>query len=151
MLSHLGILRGARFSCLRIFGAFHGQLWLAGTLAGCCLRSRSIGVAHRGRGLAHATTNGSSRLYVFTTGTVRVVVNESREVKMMKLSLHGWVRGDSSLRCRSRSARFDCTVPEIDPASAVSAFGPFCRVASWCSARDAPIGRPCCAWGRDRF
>jgi len=52
-----------------IFGAFHGQLWLAGMLAGMLFafalyRRRSIGDAV----LAHATTNGLIALYVFITG-----------------------------------------------------------------------------------
>ena len=52
-----------------IFGAFHGHLWLAGTLAGMLFavalyRSRSIGDAV----LAHATTNALIALYVLVTG-----------------------------------------------------------------------------------
>jgi exosortase E/protease (VPEID-CTERM system) len=52
-----------------VFGAFHGPLWLAGTLAGMLFafafyRRRSMGDAV----LAHATTNGLIALYVFMTG-----------------------------------------------------------------------------------
>jgi exosortase E/protease (VPEID-CTERM system) len=52
-----------------IFGAFHGQLWLAGALAGMLFavalyRSRSIGDAV----LAHATTNALIAVYVLVTG-----------------------------------------------------------------------------------
>jgi exosortase E/protease (VPEID-CTERM system) len=52
-----------------IFGAFHGQRWLAGTLAGMLFalafyRRGSIGNAV----LAHATTNGLLAAYVFATG-----------------------------------------------------------------------------------
>jgi CAAX prenyl protease-like protein len=52
-----------------IFGAFHGQLWLAGTLAGMLFavalyRTRSLGDAV----LAHATTNALIAAYVFVTG-----------------------------------------------------------------------------------
>jgi exosortase E/protease (VPEID-CTERM system) len=52
-----------------IFGAFHGQLWLAGTIAGMLFavalyRTRSIGDAV----LAHATTNGLIAAYVLVTG-----------------------------------------------------------------------------------
>jgi exosortase E/protease (VPEID-CTERM system) len=52
-----------------IFGAFHGQLWLAGTLAGMLFavalyRTRSLGDAV----LAHATTNALIATYVFVTG-----------------------------------------------------------------------------------
>jgi exosortase E/protease (VPEID-CTERM system) len=52
-----------------IFGAFHGQLWLAGTLVGmlyalALYRRRSLGDAV----LAHAVTNGLIAIYVFTTG-----------------------------------------------------------------------------------
>lgn len=52
-----------------IFGAFHGQLWLAGTVAGmlyavALYRRRSLGDAV----IAHAVTNGLIAIYVFTTG-----------------------------------------------------------------------------------
>jgi exosortase E/protease (VPEID-CTERM system) len=52
-----------------VFGAFHGHLWLAGTLAGMLFafalyRSRSIGDAV----LAHATTNALIAGYVLVTG-----------------------------------------------------------------------------------
>ena len=52
-----------------LFGAFHGQFWLPGTMAGML-----FGVAlYRGKALgdavqAHATTNGLMVLYVFATG-----------------------------------------------------------------------------------
>ncbi len=51
------------------FGAFHGQLWMAGTVAGMAFafalyRRRSFGDAV----LAHATTNGLIACYVFVTG-----------------------------------------------------------------------------------
>ena len=52
-----------------LFGALHGQFWLAGTIAGML-----FGVAlYCGQGLgdavqAHATTNGLMVLYVFATG-----------------------------------------------------------------------------------
>ncbi len=52
-----------------IFGAFHGPLWLPGTMAGMAFglamyRRRSLGDAV----LAHATTNGLIVCYVFATG-----------------------------------------------------------------------------------
>jgi len=52
-----------------LFGALHGGLWLAGTLAGMSFalalyRRRSFGDAVQ----AHATTNGLIALYVFATG-----------------------------------------------------------------------------------
>jgi len=52
-----------------VFGAFHGRLWLAGTVAGLAFayalyRRRSFGDAV----LAHATTNGLIACYVFATG-----------------------------------------------------------------------------------
>jgi len=52
-----------------IFGAFHGRLWIAGTVAGMAFayalyRRRSFGDAV----LAHATTNGLIACYVFVTG-----------------------------------------------------------------------------------
>lgn len=52
-----------------VFGAFHGRLWLAGTLAGMAFayalsRRRSFGDAV----LAHGTTNGLIVCYVFATG-----------------------------------------------------------------------------------
>jgi CAAX prenyl protease-like protein len=52
-----------------LFGVFHGQLWLQGTLAGMAFaaalyRRRSLGDAV----LAHATTNGLIACYVFVTG-----------------------------------------------------------------------------------
>jgi exosortase E/protease (VPEID-CTERM system) len=52
-----------------VFGAFHGQLWLAGTLAGMLFAlamyyRRSIGDAV----VAHALTNGLIAVYVFMTG-----------------------------------------------------------------------------------
>jgi exosortase E/protease (VPEID-CTERM system) len=52
-----------------LFGAFHGQLWLQGTIAGMVFagalyRRRSLGDAV----LAHATTNGLIACYVFVTG-----------------------------------------------------------------------------------
>jgi exosortase E/protease (VPEID-CTERM system) len=68
--SHLGTFAwGAFLLSSAIFGAFHGHLWLAGTLAGMLFalalyRRRSIGDAV----LAHATTNGLIAVYVFTTG-----------------------------------------------------------------------------------
>jgi exosortase E/protease (VPEID-CTERM system) len=68
--SHLGTFAwGAFFLSSAIFGAFHGQLWVAGTLAGMLFalalyHRRSIGDAV----LAHATTNGLIAAYVFTTG-----------------------------------------------------------------------------------
>jgi len=51
------------------FGAFHGRLWLSGTVAGMAFayamyRWRSLGDAV----LAHATTNGLIACYVFATG-----------------------------------------------------------------------------------
>ena len=52
-----------------LFGAFHGRLWLAGTIAGMSFafalyRRRSFGDAVQ----AHATTNGLIALYAITTG-----------------------------------------------------------------------------------
>ena len=52
-----------------LFGALHGGLWLAGTIAGMSFalalyRRRSFGDAVQ----AHATTNGLIALYVFATG-----------------------------------------------------------------------------------
>ena len=52
-----------------LFGAFHGQLWLQGTIAGMVFagalyRKRSLADAV----LAHATTNGLIACYVFVTG-----------------------------------------------------------------------------------
>jgi exosortase E/protease (VPEID-CTERM system) len=52
-----------------LFGAFHGHLWLQGTIAGMVFagalyRRRSLGDAV----LAHATTNGLIACYVFVTG-----------------------------------------------------------------------------------
>jgi len=52
-----------------LFGALHGRLWVAGTVAGMLFavalyRRRSFGDAV----LAHATTNGLIALYVFATG-----------------------------------------------------------------------------------
>jgi len=52
-----------------LFGAFHGQLWLQGTIAGMAfgaalVHRRSLGDAV----LAHATTNGLIACYVFYTG-----------------------------------------------------------------------------------
>ena len=52
-----------------VFGAFHGPLWLPGTVAGLAFgvamyRRRSLGDAV----LAHATTNGLIVCYVFATG-----------------------------------------------------------------------------------
>ena len=52
-----------------LFGAFHGRLWLAGTVAGMAYavalyQRRAFGDAV----LAHATTNGLIALYVFVTG-----------------------------------------------------------------------------------
>ena len=60
---------GGLFLSSAVFGAFHGQLWLAGTLAGMLFafalyRRRSMGDAV----LAHATTNGLIATYVFVTG-----------------------------------------------------------------------------------
>jgi CAAX prenyl protease-like protein len=52
-----------------LFGAFHGALWLQGTIAGMAFavalcRRRAVGDAV----LAHATTNALIATYVFTTG-----------------------------------------------------------------------------------
>jgi CAAX prenyl protease-like protein len=52
-----------------LFGAFHGSLWLPGTVAGMTFalalyRRRSLGEAV----WAHATTNGLLALYAWTTG-----------------------------------------------------------------------------------
>jgi CAAX prenyl protease-like protein len=52
-----------------LFGALHGRLWFAATVAGMLFalalyRRRSFGDAV----LAHATTNGLIALYVFVTG-----------------------------------------------------------------------------------
>lgn len=52
-----------------LFGAFHGQLWLQGTIAGLAfgaalVHRRSLGDAV----IAHATTNGLIACYVFYTG-----------------------------------------------------------------------------------
>ena len=52
-----------------LFGAMHGQLWIAGTLAGMAFslalyRRGAIGDAVQ----AHATTNGLLMLYALTTG-----------------------------------------------------------------------------------
>jgi len=52
-----------------LFGALHGQFWVAGTIAGALFalalyRGRSLGDAVQ----AHATTNGLMVLYVFATG-----------------------------------------------------------------------------------
>jgi exosortase E/protease (VPEID-CTERM system) len=52
-----------------LFGALHGQYWLAGTIAGAAFgfalyRGRSLGNA----ALAHATTNALLAVYVFITG-----------------------------------------------------------------------------------
>lgn len=52
-----------------LFGALHGELWLAGTIAGMLFAV----ALYRGKGLgdavqAHATTNGLMVVYVFATG-----------------------------------------------------------------------------------
>jgi CAAX prenyl protease-like protein len=68
--SQIGVFAWGAFLLSSVmFGAFHGQLWLAGTVAGMLFalalyRRRSIGDAV----LAHATTNGLIAAYVFATG-----------------------------------------------------------------------------------
>ena len=68
--SQIGVFAwGAFLLSSVIFGAFHGRLWLAGTVAGMLFafalyRRRWIGDAV----LAHATTNGLIAAYIFATG-----------------------------------------------------------------------------------